>query len=184
MNRRLALKNLALISGGLILVPSCDFSQEEILEAYDKLKITPSQNALIAQIADTIIPPGKIKGAQDISVQDFILIMVNDCYSEEQQASFITGLNGFEAYSKNNKGKKFQRLDQAERESLILNGLQDKAEENKDLSTFLSMTKRLTIQGFMSSEYMQTEVKPYSLIPGAYQGAVLISNLNPEQLHG
>ncbi|WP_332914300.1 hypothetical protein [Algoriphagus boritolerans] len=43
MNRRIALRHLALISGGLVLIPSCDFSSDDILAAYQNLKVTASQ---------------------------------------------------------------------------------------------------------------------------------------------
>jgi hypothetical protein len=98
MNRRDALRNLALLTGGMILVPSCNFDQEEILKAYDNLQVTPSQRGLLRAIADTIIPPSDIKGAADIDTQDFILVMVNDCMKPEEQETFTQGLGDFNSY--------------------------------------------------------------------------------------
>lgn len=183
MKRRDALRSLAMLTGGLVLVPSCDFSKEDILSAYQKLQVTPSLNALLAQIADTIIPAGKIKGAKDLSMQDFILVMVNDCIDETGQKSFMDGILGFNPFSETNAGKAFDKLDVAERETLIRSGLALEDESQKHIKDFLSMTKRFTVQGFMLSEYIQTEVKPYSLIPGEYKD-VLIADLNPERIHG
>ena len=185
MNRRDALRNLALLTGGMILVPSCNFDQEEILKAYDNLKITPSQRGLLSSIADTIIPATDIKGAADIGTEDFILVMVNDCMKPEEQEIFTKGLSEFNAYSKKTSGKAFEKLTQAEREQVILQGMALENENQQHISQFLQTTKRFTIQGFMASEYMMTEVTQYSLIPGTYQGDVLIANLNPEtQIHG
>lgn len=183
MKRRDALRSLAMLTGGLVLVPSCDFSKEDILSAYQKLQITPSLSALLAQIADTIIPAGKIKGAKDLSVQDFILVMVNDCIDEAGQKSFMDGILGFNAFSEATAGKAFEKLNGAERESLVKTGLALEDESQKSTKDFLSMTKRFTVQGFMLSEYIQTEVKPYSLIPGEYRD-VLIADLKPERIHG
>jgi hypothetical protein len=166
-----------------VLVPSCDFSKEDILSAYQKLQITPSLSELLAQIADTIIPSGKIKGAKDLSVQDFILVMVNDCVDEEGQKSFMAGIQGFEAFSESSAGKAFSKLEVSQRESLLQTGLALEDEKQKHIKDFLSMAKRFTIQGFMLSEYIQTEVKPYSLIPGEYKD-VLIADLKPERIHG
>ena len=90
MNRRHALRHIALISGGLALIPSCDFSKEDILAAYENLKITATQKALIASISDSIIPAGEIKGALDLAVPDFILVMVNDCFTKENQEKFLS----------------------------------------------------------------------------------------------
>jgi hypothetical protein len=184
MKRRDALRSLALLTGGLVLVPSCDFSKEDILSAYQNLQITPSLKQLLADIADTIIPPGNIKGASDLSVQDFILVMVNDCVDENGQQSFMKGLQGFGDFSKKTKGQAFSNLDTGLKEELILAGLTTEDEKEKDIRSFLGNTKRFTIQGFMLSEYMQTEVKPYSLIPGDYQGEVLIADLKTERING
>jgi hypothetical protein len=184
MKRRDALRSLALLTGGMVLVPSCDFSQEDILSAYQNLEVTPSLKQLLAEIADTIIPAGNIKGAADIEVQDFILVMVNDCMEKEAQQTFMSGLNGFEDFSKKSKGNKFEKLTQEQKEALVLEGLSTEDESHKTIRNFLQTTKRFTIQGFMASEYMQTEVKPYSLIPGDYQGDVLIADLKTERING
>ena len=184
MKRRDALRSLALITGGLVLVPSCDFSKEDIINAYQNLKITPSLKQLLADIAETIIPAGNIKGAADIEVQDFILVMVNDCMEEDARNSFSSGLTGFEDFSKKTAGSSFGQLDQKQKESLILTGLSTEEESQKDIRDFLRMTKRFTTQGFMLSEYIQTQVKPFSLIPGVYKGDVLIADIKTERING
>ncbi len=184
MNRRDALRNLALITGGLVLVPSCDFGKEDILSAYQNLQITPSQQKLLSQIADTIIPAGYIKGASDLAVQDFILVMVNDCMDPENQKSFSNGLSNFDAYSEKSGGKVFDKLDVPQREQVLKTGLATEAEEEMEIRSFLDTTKRFTIQGFLMSEYMMTGVNPYSLIPEKYNGEVLIADLKTEKLNG
>lgn len=184
MKRRDALRSLALLTGGLVLVPSCDFSKEDILAAYHNLQITPSLKQLLADIADTIIPPGEIKGASDLSVQDFILVMVNDCMDENGQQSFMNGLKGFEDFSKKKTGNTFSKLETVQKEELLLTGMTTDAEAERDIRSFLGTAKRFTIQGFMLSEYIQTEVKPYSLIPGDYQGEVLIKDIKTDRIHG
>ncbi|WP_439489300.1 gluconate 2-dehydrogenase subunit 3 family protein [Algoriphagus sp.] len=184
MNRRIALRHLALISGGLALIPSCDFSNDDILEAYENLRITPSQKQLLGEISNTIIPAGELKGALDLEVPDFILVMVNDCLQKEDQELFTQGLAAFPAYAKESGGGKFEKLDTKEKEDLIQQGLIREEEKNKALSYFLNTTKRLTMQGYMASEYIQTDVIPYSLIPGTYNGAVLISDIQKPRING
>lgn len=198
MQRRDALKALALLTGGAVLVPSCDFMKEDILAAYRNLQVTPSLQKLLAAIADTIIPAGTIKGAADISVQDFILVMVNDCMKEEKQKVFMQGLSAFNDYSKKAGGKSFAKLTPEQKSAVVLAGFDIKNEpaenenekqkltrENEDaVRECLQITKRFTIQGFMMSQYIQTEIKPYQLIPGEYQGAVLVSDIKKEIIHG
>ena len=188
MQRREALKSLALLTGGAILVPSCNFEKEEILAAYSNLKVTPAQQSLLAQIADTILPPGKLKGAQDLAVQDFILVMVNDCVDRDGQTKFTKGLQAFNTFSKQKGDKNFSKLEAAVKEKVITEGLligADTTDENqKAVREFLSITKRFTIQGFMMSQYIMTEIKPYSLIPGSYNGEVLISSISNMKIDG
>lgn len=190
MNRRIALRHLALISGGLVLIPSCDFSSDDILAAYQNLKVTATQKTLLGAISDTIIPAGEIKGALNLEVPDFILVMVNDCFTKVNQDKFTAGLAAFPAYTQQTAGKKFDALSVKEKEELILNGTKLEGDdtpegiEKSNISYFLNSTKRLTIQGYMASEYIQTDVIPYSLIPGEYNGAVLISDLQKSRING
>jgi hypothetical protein len=190
MNRRHALRHIALISGGLALIPSCDFSKEDILAAYQNLQVTATQKTLLGLVSDSIIPAGEIKGALNLEVQDFILVMVNDCFTKENQDKFTAGLTAFPDYVQKTAGKKFEALSAKEKEELILNGIKlegddtPEGKEKTNLAYFLSSTKRFTIQGYMASEYIQTEIIPYSLIPGEYNGAVLISDLQKPRING
>lgn len=190
MNRRHALRHIALISGGLALIPSCDFSKEDILAAYQKLKVTISQKALLGAISDTIIPAGEIKGALDLDVADFILVMVNDCFTAENQEKFMAGLSAFPDYVNQTLGKKYEALSVKEKEQLILDAAKlegndtEEGKRNAAIAYFVNSTKRFTIQGYMASEYIQTEIIPYSLIPGEYNGAVLITDLQKPRING
>lgn len=202
MERREALKALAILTGGAVLVPSCDFMKEDILMAYKNLQVTPSLQQLLSSIADTIIPAGQIKGAADLAVQDFILVMVNDCLDSEHQKKFMQGLNGFKDYSKKVGDKSFSKLTPEEKTKVVETGLAMKidpdskalANEDEDDRTereneeavpdFLKITKRFTIQGFMMSQYIQTEVKPFKLIPDHYEKTVLVSDIKNEIIHG
>ncbi|MCE7862103.1 MAG: gluconate 2-dehydrogenase subunit 3 family protein [Bacteroidetes bacterium CHB5] len=188
MHRREALKSLAIITGGAVLVPSCNFEKEDILSAYQNLSVTESMRNVLAQIADTIIPAGSIQGAGDLAVQDFILVMVNDCVQADQQDMFTKGLQGFDDFSKEVVGSKFSKLEQTDKEKVVTQGLsisdEDADEGKKTMLEFLRITKRFTIQGYMMSEYIMTQVKPYHLIPGEYNGAVLINSISTPKING
>jgi hypothetical protein len=108
----------------------------------------------------------------------------------ENQRLFSSGLGAFPDYAKTKTGKKYDKLSAKEKEDLIQTGIDLKPEDtpegenDKAISYFLNTTKRLTMQGYMASEYIQTEIIPYSLIPGPYNGASLISESQNPRING
>lgn len=178
MDRRSALKQLAILGGGIILAPSCTFDSERLSVALDNLNIIPEQEKLLAQVVNTIIPATDIPGGKELKLHQFVLIMVDDCRGKEEQKSFVEGLKELNPLSDNNYGKSFSDCDAKQREDLIAGVLGDNEQEQSNVPAvqkFLSMTKRYAIQGFLTSEYIMTEVLPYKLVPGSFDGCVKIS---------
>jgi len=169
MNRRLALKQLALATGGLAIIPSCNFSEEKILAAYDELQITASHKEMLKKLVDTIIPKTDLKGAVELGVHDFVLVMANDCLGAEEQESFVNGLKGFDAYTKTNFGNRFTKMDPSTSEETFQAILEKESGDDQQLKNtqyFLQTVKKYSIQGYMASEYVMTELMPYKLVPG------------------
>ncbi|UCS95720.1 gluconate 2-dehydrogenase subunit 3 family protein [Echinicola marina] len=167
MNRRLALKQLALVTGGLALIPGCDFSEEKILATYDELQITEGQQQVLKSLVNTIIPKTDLKGAVELGVHDFVLVMANDCLGQEDQERFVKGLKGFDDHIKSSYGTQFLKMDQGKAEAAVeelLNG--EQGADAEAYQYFVKMTKKYTIQGYMASEYVMTELMPYTLVPG------------------
>lgn len=176
MDRRLALKQLALFTGGLMAFPSCDFSRENVLAAYEKLQVSEAHRSLLAKVVETILPGGDIVGARELDMQGFVLVMANDCLGEEDQSRFVEGLKGFGAYVKKQSGNSFEKMDQESAESsyMAIVESEDNSGEMEALKYFLNTTKRFTLQGYLSSEYFMTEVMPYNMVPGGFQGEKMI----------
>jgi len=176
MERRLALKQLALITGGIMAFPSCDFSRENVLAAYEKLQVTDAQKNILAKVVETILPGGDIVGAKELDMQDFVLVMANDCLGEEEQQRVVKGLKNFDQYIQKKSGSSFGKMDQeaAEKSFMAIVEAEDERGEVEELKYFLNTTKRFTLQGYLSSEYFMTEVMPYQMIPGGFQGEKLI----------
>ena len=55
---------------------------------------------------------------------------------------------------------------------------------NDDVKSFFNTTKGLTIFGYMRSEYIMTEVMPYTLIPGSYGPCETIDNAKRINVNG
>ncbi|MCA0933408.1 gluconate 2-dehydrogenase subunit 3 family protein [Lutimonas saemankumensis] len=169
MDRRRALMNLGIISGGLVLLPSCEFSKEKATIALNNLKISASQENLLKDITSSIIPNGEIPGALELKVDEFVWVMLDDCFSKEGQEEFLKGLNSFNDAVTTKSGSFFNKLTEKERSS-IMQSLEESApvDENDKVGPFLKTLKQLCIFGFMQSEFIMTEVMPYSLVPGKY----------------
>ncbi len=174
MNRREALKSIGLLSGGIMLFPSCDFSEEHVARIMNKLKITAAQEKTLNELVSALIPEGEIPGAGSLKVSSFVWVMLDDCSDSEKQASFMKGIDLFPQKIKIHSGKFFQSLNQNEKEDAIKEILNLGISENKNSATlkniksFINTTKNYTIWGYMQSEYIMTEIMPYKLVPGSY----------------
>jgi hypothetical protein len=168
MQRRTALKQLLIIAGGTLVIPACmnDTSQASIPLRH--LKIDGKEEKLLAEISETIIPKTGIPGARDVYAHLFALKMIDDCYEPEQQRAFKDGLKEINAFSKERFKTDFSGSSAAQREALLteLEG----RKEGEPLSSFYNMVKGLTIQGFLQSQYIMTNVLKYELVPGRYNG--------------
>jgi hypothetical protein len=98
----------------------------------------------------------------------FALKMIDDCFEPEQQREFKDGLKKINALSKERFKTDFTGSTAPQREALLteLEG----RKEGEPLSSFYRMVKSLTIQGFLQSQYIMTNVLKYELVPGRYNG--------------
>jgi Gluconate 2-dehydrogenase subunit 3 len=86
MNRRSAVKNLAIATGGLISLPfwmtACRFTDKQ--DHFSSF--TPAEQVTLAAIADTIIPAeaGGV-GALSVGVDKFLQKIIDDCYEKPVQ---------------------------------------------------------------------------------------------------
>ncbi len=170
MKRRDALKSIGLVTGGIVLMPSCSMWEEKVSIALNNLNITAAQENLLKTIVDTMIPEEpEMPGGVSLEAHNFVWIMMDDCEPKEKQDQFINGLNQFGEQTKTLKGKKFEKLDAVTRLEVIESLMVDSDNELMvDIHPFLQTTKNYATRGYMSSEYMLTEVFPYKLVPGTY----------------
>ena len=187
MNRRIALKQIGFISAGVMLLPACVRQAKEVSITLKNIVITGDQEALLSEIVQTIIPATDIPGAKDLNVHQFVLRMVDDCYDTENQQKFVTGLLHVEESTKKRFDKSFEDCTTEERITFFKELAEKKEPEmmsdgkESQLPAFYSLTKRHTIQGYMSSEYIMTKVLVHNMIPGRFDGCVQIKDKNDIQ---
>lgn len=173
ITRRAAIRNLLLVTAGAALLPSC--FQEKASVKFVNLDIDRDLEDTLASLTDAIIPKTDTPGATDIAAHLFTLKMVDDCYTKEEQKTFIEGFDEFNKLTKTKYKNSFNELNLQQKEELLT--LIEKGKEIPEvIKSFYNSTKSLTILGFTTSQYYLTEVKKFNIIPGKYQGSVPVSN--------
>jgi Ca2+-binding EF-hand superfamily protein len=168
MQRRSAIKNIALTIGGAMILPSwANAWDRESLQ--NSRFISPSQDAFLAEIVETIIPKTNTPGAKDLNVHQFVQRMVKDCYDKKAQETFSKGFDLVDTSTKSNFSKMFLECDAKQRLE-VLNKMSKS--ENSDEKNFVQLVKGLTIQGYLKSEYVMTNIKKYEFAPARYHGCV------------
>ena len=174
MKRRDAIKSLLIVTGGVIVIPSClQRDAESTTIQLKHIALDGSQEKQLAELAETIIPATATPGAKDTYAHRFALKMVDDCHDKADQERFMNGFKEFDRLSKDRFNTSFLKSTPAQREQLV--GEVEKrataAAENDDLSAFYKMYKGLVIQGYMGSKYVMGSVLKFELVPGRYNGA-------------
>ncbi len=172
--------------GGAALVPGCNrFSQSEDFPAYSDLSITGREKELVQRLCTVIIPTGDdVKGASDLKLEDFVMIMANDCLDQQERTNFTSGLRALHLLGRmvcQKETGEFTCLDWESFFRVVLGMEEAEASRRhlewrdiRDAKYFLNTVKEFTIQGFVTSEYFMTEIMPYSMLPGKFRGKVLI----------
>lgn len=168
MQRRTVLKNLVFLATGAVVIPSCMNDTTEASIPLKHIKITGEDEKRLAEFSETLIPKTTIPGAKDVYAHLFTLRMIDDCYEKEKQQQFVEGLKGLDKLSKKKFNASFMKATPTQREALLTE--LDSQKKGDALYDFYQMTKALTIQGYMQSKYVMTNITKYELVPGRYNG--------------
>ncbi|WP_246162136.1 gluconate 2-dehydrogenase subunit 3 family protein [Sphingobacterium phlebotomi] len=167
INRRTALRRLLYIAGGALLLPACYRQSGKATIEMTNLEIEEEQENLLAELVETIIPSSDTPGGKELLLHLFVLKMVDDCHNPEDQKAFMEGIVAFSAYAHEATGQDFMEMD-ADKRLAFLEAIPEVADEQ--VKRFYAITKRRTIQGYMNSKYVMTDLKKYELVPGRYNG--------------
>ena len=177
MKRRQVLKSIVVVSSGLIIFPACKGNQPPI-PVYGNLSIDRSQFELIQNLAEAILPKNGLEITNPEPVNEFILTMVNDCYTLDQCKKYVAGLKAFQGLVEEKHKNDFSKIG-AEKQLEVFNYLKDleaPEEPEEAAKFFFDTTHRLTIQHFTGSEYFLTQHLEWKFVPGPYEGCVAVSD--------
>ena len=197
MDRRNALKSVALLVGGSVVGGELFLSgckRKESSSTSVEGLFAADQTAYMDEIAETILPKTSTPGAKDAKVGAFMAVMVRDCYTPEDQETFISGLKKINELSETQFKKSFMEATPAQRTQLLtqLDKEQKDFKSEKDSNKkdivekktqetkvaemqkpehhYFSLMKQLTLLGFFTSEPGATKALRYLPVPGKYVG--------------
>ncbi|GAB3040856.1 gluconate 2-dehydrogenase subunit 3 family protein [Spirosoma pulveris] len=163
MQRREALQQAALMMGVMLSAPTLAGAMGRVTNAGPSLAVSPDQEALLAEVADVIIPTTSTPGAKAAGAEKFIVRVMRDCYPKADQEKFYAGLAKLDADSKTKFGKGFAALEGAQKIEMV------KQTMTTDKPFFLRM-KELTTTGYFTSEIGATKALEYLPVPGQFNG--------------
>jgi hypothetical protein len=175
MNRRTALRHVVLLSAGAALLPSCTGNDKTATIPLKNLSLTPSQEDMMAALSEAIIPKTtSFIGASDLRSHEFVLIMVDDCHSPEDQKAFMDGMKEFETACDQKWQKSFTKCSPQQKKE-FLQDAEKKQNMTENAVKFYQATKRYSLQSFTSSERYMTDIRNYKMVPGPnYKGCVAV----------
>jgi gluconate 2-dehydrogenase gamma chain len=181
--RREILKRAAWLLGGAISAPAAlavlqgCYKKTESQAALPPPKfLSSAELAVVAEIAEIMIPKTDTSGARDAGVPAFIDAALGALYPPEEQARFKAGLAEFENAARAS-GKAFLEQDEQARGDFVHNALQIAVAEGQTPKPFLLMTRELTLLGYFSSQVGITENMEYVAVPTAFHGCVPLSQM-------
>jgi hypothetical protein len=168
MDRRSALIQMGITTGGILAFTACwNKDREKISKAYSKLGISEAEVGFVRDLGEIIIPSDpQVKGSADLELEAFVLLMVNDCMKKDEQDIYMNGLRTFL------KSTQEQHLKEKELGAAFVTAMteNDEVADDKSVKKFLSTTKQYVIQGFITSKYFMSDIMPYEMMPGKFNG--------------
>ncbi|RFZ85412.1 gluconate 2-dehydrogenase subunit 3 family protein [Mucilaginibacter terrenus] len=176
MNRRDAITRVGLILGGTVIGAEFFISGCKSGSSVDTSDLKkPETIAYMDEIGETILPETGTPGAKAAKIGAFMAIMVNDCYTADDQKVFKKGLSDLDEASSKKYSKKFMEADAKQRTELLTALDKEAKDYNKtkkpeDANHYFTMLKQLTILGYFTSEVGATKALRYVPVPGKYVG--------------
>jgi hypothetical protein len=176
MERRELLKMIALATGsaligGELFLSGCTNAPTIGGPSFNEDDIT-----FLDEVGETILPKTTSPGAKDAAVGSFMTVMVNDCYTKDDQKIFHEGIKKLDDACKKTHNTSFLKASPEQRNSLLVT-LDKEAKEHQqakkkeDPNHYFPIMKQLTLLGFFTSKPGATQALRHIPVPGKYDGA-------------
>lgn len=183
MDRREALKHIALLSGGALSISTISAVMAGCTSkggAFNPKTLSAKQNELVTVISELIIPETDTPGAKAAGVNEFVDKMLTDWNTAKEKEHFLSGLNSVDETSNEMYNKSFLDLTTGQQVEV----LKQKEEETNnnpvpdpDLEPFFAMMKEYTLVGYYTSEIGATQELIWNHMAGRYDGCMPYSEV-------
>jgi len=180
MNRREAIRNVAILLGSAVSASTLSALEGCNPKGPDNYALqAPETKKMLAEVVETIIPETDTPGAKTAKVDEFIVLMLNDCYKPEDQKLVLDGLKTIDNAAQKQFKKPFTDLSaeqktgiltEIDKERVAYNKRENKKE--KDPAHYFQILKELTLTGYFTSEAGATKALRYVPVPGKYEGCI------------
>lgn len=200
MDRRELLKLIAVATGGAMIggeffLTGCKNPES----GTTPLAFTEENIAFLDEVAETILPQTSTAGAKAAGVGRFMTVMVNDCYTKEDQEVFHKGLKDLDDACEKMHGHGFMKATPEQRKELLISVDKEVSDYRKKKADFdnqqkelekqshekgtdfkkqtmpnhyFQQVKQLTIFGYFTSEKGRKESLRYVPVPGKWEGVI------------
>ena len=182
LRRRELLRRAAWLLGGAISAPAalailqgCSAQQDSGAPVTTRF-LTAAELALVAEVAEILIPRTDTSGARDAGVPAFIDSALDGLYPQADRDRFRSSLADFDNAAKAS-GKSFLGRDPAARADYVKSTLVAALAAEHPVKPFILMTRELTLLGYFSSKVGITENMEYVSVPTAFHGCVPLSQM-------
>jgi gluconate 2-dehydrogenase gamma chain len=177
IDRRTLIQNL--VKGGLALGLMPDFAEAAwgaiAAGAPAPRVLDAPQAGMIALIADVILPRSDTPSATDLGVPQWIDLIAADYFSPSQRKDFLAGLTAVDDFAQSTAGGRLGSLKGGALSTVV--ATLDAACGTKDPSPAqrgYAQLKELVMVGYFTSRPVQQDVLKIVIIPGHFDGNVLI----------
>lgn len=183
MNRRLMLQQMSFVAGAALIdrIVGAAEAGANLHAPPEKSRFTATQLAMLAQLAELIIPRTETAGAADAGVPAFIDHIVSEWYTPGERAIFVAGLASLDAHCSSHYKRPFISCDEAQRVAALREAERQASayhpKDNGDVlsspdpaSPFFFKLKLLTVLGYYTSEVGTMAELEYNPAPGRYEG--------------
>jgi hypothetical protein len=201
MNRRELLKLIAAATGGVViggefLLTGCNNPESN----KTPVEFTEENIAFLDEVAETILPQTTTAGGKAAGVGRFMALMVNDCYTKDNQEVFHKGLTILDDECNKMHNVGFMKATPEQRKQLLIsvdketkdyvkkqadseNQQKEKEKQGQEKTTddflkkimpnhYFQQLKQLAIFGYFTSEKGRKEGLRYTPVPGKFEGVI------------